>query len=216
MVDCLSPEGVPSRFVAGEPHVGAPEVVASLLVVYQNPVNQESLFLSCEGIAISSSSVGVSNSTFPSSDSFNSSVSYCNMFLDHGEKISSLCTPPCSAKAQSWSRVPKCNGLKKGGKAAEITPGYSLIVYSITEAPPLLHDHKAYEGIVPQRAHLGHEIDIHIIYSLYSLTCTNSHLLGRKPLSRSIKVLVINHTVSCPLGWHHIIYSQVLSSITYI
>ena len=32
-------------------------------------------------------------------------------------------------------------------------------------------------------------------------------------MSRSIKVLVINHTVSCPLGWHHIIYSQVLSSI---
>ena len=38
--------------------------------------------------------------------------------------------------------VPKCSGLK-GGKAAEITPGYSLIIYSITEAPPLLRDHKA-------------------------------------------------------------------------
>ena len=43
-----------------------------------------------------------------------------------------------------------CSGPKKGGKAADITPGYSLIVYSITEAPPLLHDHKAYEGIVPR------------------------------------------------------------------
>ena len=35
-----------------------------------------------------------------------------------------------------------CSGLKEG-KAAEITPGYSLSVYSITEAPSLLHDHRA-------------------------------------------------------------------------
>ena len=34
-----------------------------------------------------------------------------------------------------------CSGPKKGGKAAETTPGYSLFVYSITEAPPLPHDH---------------------------------------------------------------------------
>ena len=64
------------------------------------------LYLSCEGIVISSSSVGVSNSTLPSSD----------MFLNHGEKFSSLCTPPCSAGAQSWSRAPKCRGPKQGGK----------------------------------------------------------------------------------------------------
>ena len=29
-------------------------------------------------------------------------------------------------------------------------------------------------------------------------------------------MLVINHTVPCPLSWHHVIYSQVLASITYI
>ena len=38
--------------------------------------------------------------------------------------------------------LPSCRP-KKGGKAAETTPSYSLIVYSITEAPPILHDHKA-------------------------------------------------------------------------
>ena len=44
-------------------------------------------FLSCEGIVISSSSVGVSNSTLPSSDNFTSPVSCCNMFLEHGENF---------------------------------------------------------------------------------------------------------------------------------
>ena len=88
-----------------------------------------SLFLSCEGIVISSSSVGVSNATLPSSDAFNSPVYCCIIFLVHGENFSSLCTPPCSAEAQSCSRAPKCSGPKKGGKAAETTPGYSLIVY---------------------------------------------------------------------------------------
>ena len=32
-----------------------------------------------------------------------------------------------------------CSELKKGGKAAEATPGYSLIVYSITESILLAH-----------------------------------------------------------------------------
>ena len=50
--------------------------------------------LSCEGIAMSSSCVSVSNLTLPYSDNFTSPVSCCNMFLDHGENVSSLCTPP--------------------------------------------------------------------------------------------------------------------------
>ena len=150
VVDCLLLEGAPYRSVAGEPRA------VFLLCIFdkvcssrisESGISGTSLFLSCEGIVVlvvvSSSSMGVSNSTLPSSDSFTSPISCCNIFLDHGENFSSLCTPPCSAKAQSWSRAPKCSGPKEGGKAAATTPGYSLIVYSITEAPPLLHDHKA-------------------------------------------------------------------------
>ena len=111
--------------------------------ISESGTSETSLFLSCEGIVISSSSVGVLNLTLPSSDTFNSPVSCCTIFLVHGENLSSLCTPPCSAEAQSRSWAPKCSGPKKGGQAAETTPGYSLIVYSITEAPPLLQDHKA-------------------------------------------------------------------------
>ena len=56
----------------------------------------------------------------------------------------------------------------------------------------------------------------YINYSLISFTCTYSYLQGRQPMSRSIKALVINHTVSCPLSWHHIIYLQVLASIIHL
>ena len=56
----------------------------------------------------------------------------------------------------------------------------------------------------------------YINYSLNSFTCTISYLQGRQPMSRSIKALVINHTVSCPLSWHHIIYRQVLASIIHL
>ena len=48
-------------------------------------ISGTSLYLSCEGIVISSSSVGVSNSTLPSADSFTSRLFFF---------LSSLCTPP--------------------------------------------------------------------------------------------------------------------------
>ena len=75
-----------------------------------------SLFLSYEGIVTSSSSVGVQKSTFPYSDSFKSPVSCLIIFLTHRRIFSSLCTPLYSAGTQSWSRAPKCSGLKGRGK----------------------------------------------------------------------------------------------------
>ena len=99
-------------------------------------------YLSCEGIVTSSSSVGVSNSTLPSSDYITLPVSCCNMFLNDGDNFSSLCTSPCSAEAQSWSRAPTYSGPKQG-EEAETTPGYSLMgLFKQTEAPPLPHNHK--------------------------------------------------------------------------
>ena len=51
---------------------------------------------------------------------------------------------------------------------------------------------------------LSHVVDKHHIYS-YTVSHEQTPIpRGRKPRRRSIKVLVINHTISCPLGWHHI------------
>ena len=70
---------------------------SSLLVVYLSghhryhyPENQESLFLSSEGIVTSSSSERVPESTVSSSDSFNPPISCCIIILAYGEKFSSL------------------------------------------------------------------------------------------------------------------------------
>ena len=63
-----------------------------------------------------------------------------------------------------------CSGPKKGGKAVETTPGYSLIVLFNNRGAASPTRPQSVGGNCSQRAHLSHVVDIHINYSLNSFT----------------------------------------------
>ena len=134
MVDCLSPEGAPYRSVAGKPHAGAPLIAAMQCShcvfgkvcssrISLSGKSGTSLFLSCEGIVTSSSSVGVPNSTFPYSDSFQSPVSCCIIFFTHGKCLHSALprVPPELNTSHGHQNVADSRGEGKQQKQLLVT-----------------------------------------------------------------------------------------------
>ena len=92
---------------------------------------------------LSSSSVGVLNSTLPSSDSITSSVSCCNMFLNHRENFSSLCAPLVPLKLNPGHGHQNVADPSRGRRNRDNSWLQFNGFIQSTEAPPLLHIHKA-------------------------------------------------------------------------